>query len=209
LTAFKYFRTVRAVSFEEEYVVSLYSIALFLHVAGALALFAALALEWVGLAGLRRATAVEQVREWGGIWQVLPRIAPIAMATLLISGIYMTAVAWGRTAWWIGLGLAGMVFLGALGSRSARSLAGVVRDAAAATGPLSAAVRGQLADTRSWASVRIRVAVALGVVFLMTVRPGLAGSLITMGVAAVVGLVWARSAGRWSLEQRSPSLRSG
>jgi hypothetical protein len=43
---------------------SLYSISLFLHIAGALGLFAVLGLEWAGLTNLRHATQVGQAREW-------------------------------------------------------------------------------------------------------------------------------------------------
>ena len=42
---------------------SLYAIAVFLHIVGALGLFAALGLEWASLLNLRRATAAGQARE--------------------------------------------------------------------------------------------------------------------------------------------------
>jgi hypothetical protein len=43
-----------------------------------------------------------------------------------------------------------------------------------------------------WTVLQVRVAVMLGVVFLMTAKPDLTGSLLTMGLAAVLGLVSAR-----------------
>jgi hypothetical protein len=46
----------------------------------------------------------------------------------------------------------------------------------------------QLRDPLLWASIQIRVAIALGIVFLMTVKPGLGGALLTIGVAIVLGL---------------------
>jgi hypothetical protein len=39
-----------------------------------------------------------------------------------------------------------------------------------------------------WISIQIRVAIALGIVFLKTTKPDLGGSLITIGVAIVLGL---------------------
>jgi hypothetical protein len=172
---------------------SLYSIALFLHVVGALALFAALALEWVGLAGLRRATTAEQAAEWGGIWPLLARLAPAALATLLVSGIYMAVVAWGRNAWWIALGLVGLFLLGGLGARNGRRLRELTLPLTARRGPLDRELRAQLASSQWWGSMRVREVVAVGVIFLMTVKPALAGSLITMGLALALGLLWARS----------------
>src|SRR6267143_6307783 len=54
-----------------EDVLTVYSIALFLHIAGALGVFAALALDWVGIANLRRARTVDQIREWVGVYAVV------------------------------------------------------------------------------------------------------------------------------------------
>jgi len=39
-----------------------------------------------------------------------------------------------------------------------------------------------------WASLQVRTLMALGIAFLMTVKPGVAGSVITMIIAALVGL---------------------
>jgi undecaprenyl pyrophosphate phosphatase UppP len=43
----------------------------------------------------------------------------------------------------------------------------------------------QIIDHRRHA---IRVALALGIVFLMSVKPGLSGSLATLGIALLVGI---------------------
>jgi hypothetical protein len=37
--------------------------------------------------------------------------------------------------------------------------------------------------------MQVRVAIALGIVFLMTVKPDLTGSLLAIGVAAGLGLI--------------------
>ena len=39
-----------------------------------------------------------------------------------------------------------------------------------------------------WISIQTRVALALGIVFLKTAKPDLSGSLLTIGVAIVIGL---------------------
>jgi hypothetical protein len=38
--------------------------------------------------------------------------------------------------------------------------------------------------------LRIRTAIALGIVFIMTVKPGLFGALISLGVAILLGLAF-------------------
>ena len=52
---------------------SVYSMAVFLHIVGALGIFAAIGLEWAGLSNLRRATDTAQVRNGSGCW---PRREP-------------------------------------------------------------------------------------------------------------------------------------
>src|SRR6266498_5345349 len=159
-----------------------YAIALFLHIVGALGLFVALGLEWTSLLLLRRATTSEQVRERMRIASGVRGVSGAALATLLVSGVYLTATVWGGVAW-IGVALGAMVLMALLG--------------AALSGPRLAAIgraveHGSLAplpDPLLWVSIQIRLAVALGIVFLMTVKPNLTGSLLAIVLAAVLGLI--------------------
>ncbi len=159
-----------------------YAIALFLHIVGALGLFVALGLEWTSLLLLRRATTSEQVRERMRLASGVRGVSGAALATLLVSGVYLTATVWGGVAW-IGVALGAMVLMAVLG--------------VALSGPRLAAIgraveHGSLApvpDPLLWVSMQTRVAVALGIVFLMTVKPDLNGSLLTIAVAAVLGLI--------------------
>ena len=74
---------------------SLYSVALFLHITGALGLFAGLAVDWTALGALRRATTVDQVREWISVYPLLQRIGSASVGLLLVFGLYMTVTSWG------------------------------------------------------------------------------------------------------------------
>ena len=65
---------------------SYYSIALFLHIVGALGLFVALGLEWTGLWQLRSPTTSEQVRAWMPISKNARRLGMVSMLTILIAG---------------------------------------------------------------------------------------------------------------------------
>jgi hypothetical protein len=75
-----------------------YTIALFLHIVGALGFFAALGLEWMSLYHLRRAATVEQVRSWMGVTSTVGRIGMPSMLTLLAAGLYMMVTVWGGAA---------------------------------------------------------------------------------------------------------------
>ena len=93
-----------------------------------------------------------------------------------------------------------MAVLAILGAAlSGRRIAAIGRATAAERGPLSPALRDQLLDPILWTSIQIRTAIGLGIVFLMTVKPGLVGSLVTIGVVVVLGL--AASAPAWSRDR--------
>ena len=170
--------------------ISVYSIALFLHIVGALGLFAALGLEWASLSYLRRAATVEQARDWLSMFNLQRRIYPLSWLSILIPGFYMAATAWRATAW-VPTALGAVVLLAVLGAAlTGRRMASIGQSVAAENGPISSTLRQRLDDPLLRASLRIRTAIALGIVFLMSVKPDLLGSLLTIGVAGILGLVF-------------------
>ena len=70
-----------------------YTIALFLHVTGALGLFVAIGLEWISLPRLRRAASVEHARTWLGVLGTLGRIGRPPRPTPPRAGHYMAMTA--------------------------------------------------------------------------------------------------------------------
>ncbi len=173
--------------------ISIYNIALFLHIVGALGVFAALALEWAARLALREATTGEQVRDWLKLFAWMGRLYPVSSLAILLPGFYMTLTTWGGTAW-ILTALAGVLAMGVIGGaltrQRMRSAAGA---AASQSGRLPAELRQQLNDPLLWASLRVRLAIGLGIVFLMSAKPGLAGSLAVMLVAVLLGLAFSLS----------------
>src|SRR5262245_19442329 len=165
-----------------------YSIALFLHIVGALGFFVALGLEWTSLGHVRRATTVEQVREWMRVPSEMGRVGMIAMVTLLAAGLYMMATVWGGVAWiLVTLGaLVPMMVLGTVFTR--RRMAAIGRAVSAERGSLSPALRHLPHNPLLAISLHTRVAIALGIVFLMTAKPDLGGSLLAIVIAAMLGL---------------------
>jgi hypothetical protein len=165
-----------------------YSIALFFHIVGALGFFVALGLEWAGLRQIRNATTTEQVRAGMRLSGSTRRLGMASMLTILVFGFYMAAVAWGGPAW-IVVTLAVIVVLIALSvALTGPRMAALGRALAMEKGPLSPNLHQLANNPLLWISIQTRVAVALGIVFLMTVKPGWAGSLLTIGVATLLGL---------------------
>jgi hypothetical protein len=170
---------------------TIYSIALFLHIVGALGLFVALGLEWTSMWYLRRAETAEQAQQWLLAFALLRRIYPFSWAAILLPGFYMTATIWGGVAW-VGVALAAVILIAVLGAAlTGRRMAAIGPALATEKGAISPALRRRLGDSLLWASLYTRLAIALSIVFLMTVKPDLVGALLAVGAAVLLGLALA------------------
>ena len=146
-----------------------YAIALFLHVVGALGFFVALGLEWTGLWQMRSATTSEQVRTWMRMSGSARPLGMASMLTILVFGLYMMATVWGGAAW-ILVALGAFVLVAVLGAvLTGPRRAAIGRALATEHGPASPTLNDLANDPLLWISMQTRVAIALGIVFLMTV----------------------------------------
>ncbi len=164
-----------------------YSVVLFLHIVSAFGILVSLGLEWMSLVVLQRSCTAEQIREAMKWFDVLPRIGGPSFAVALLSGIYLWESAWRGTAW----------TLTALVSLVVMALVGAVL-----TGPRMASIGKMIAGKTVrepgalqllhmpvlWASFQVRLGIAIGITFLMSVKPGLAGSVLAVAVAILLGL---------------------
>lgn len=91
------------------------SVALFTHVIGMLVLFIGIAVEWLGLESLRRATTLEHASSWVRLRDRLPRVYGIALVTLLASGLYLARQIGAFDLAFVRLALGLMVLMGVLG----------------------------------------------------------------------------------------------
>ena len=182
-----------------------YSIALFLHIVGAMGMFVALGLEWTGLWQIRSAMTPQQVRGWMGILKSVRKVGFASMLTTVISGIYMMVTVWGGVAW-IDVSLGALVLVIVLSvALTGPRMAAIGQALATEKVPLSQTFHSLANHPLLWISIQTRVAIALGIVFLKTAKPDLGGSLITIGVAIVAGVVSALPMSRRERAQESPA----
>ena len=167
-----------------------YMIAKFIHIIGALGFFVALGVEWLSLSLARQARTTDQVRERLHISNPVHRIGPLSMLLILISGFYIIAIAKIGSAW-IMVAFGSLIVMVVLGlALSGRRMAAIGRALAVEYGPISSSLRDLLHDPLLWLSLRLRVSIAVGIVFLMTVKPDLIGALLTMAVVVILGLAF-------------------
>ena len=166
---------------------SAYSIALFLHLVGVLALFAGIAIEQTALRALRNARSLAQVREWMTLLRGLRRIDGPAGLTILLSGGYLVGNGAGYHGW-VGAGVLGMVLMAVIGIAFGRPRFVAIASALPGTdGVVPSSLRSRLADPILRASAATRAALGLGIVFDMAVKPTAAGAVIALVAALLVG----------------------
>jgi hypothetical protein len=170
---------------------NLYTLALFLHVSGAIGAFVSLGIWLFGLAALRRAQRVEQVRVIA--WLIILASPLMVLSVLLIglAGFQMALTTWGLQTPWIAVALIGVVLLAPIGPfvldlrmRTIRTMIGKEAD-----GPLPAALDQRIHDPILGTAAQTQATALLGIVFLMTTKPSLAISILVMSVAFSLGLI--------------------
>ncbi len=169
---------------------SLISIALFLHVLGAMGYSVATFISPFGLRSLRRAQRVEQARAPLNLLETTGPISGISLLIVLLTGVYMASTAWGWRTPWIDVALVSFLLLLPTGA-----VMGIRRHAMATQanqmpdGPLPDSLRCGFRDPLLGTSTVMLVGLLLGIFFLMTVKPALVASLIVMGISVGVSLV--------------------
>jgi hypothetical protein len=105
------------------------------------------------------------------------------MGLTVLAGLYLAATQWGWREAWIDAAMGGVVLVGAVwGTMTGARLARLRREGRSVP----------LTDPVLWRSLTIRAGLLVGVIFLMTVKPGLAVSLIALGIGLAAGLLAGR-----------------
>jgi len=170
---------------------SLYTLALFLHVSGAIGACVSLGIWLFGLAALRRARLVEQVRALAWLIIVASPLMVLSVVLLGLAGFEMALSAWGLLTPWIAMSLLSVVLVGPIGAfvldPRMRTIIALAQEMPG--GPLSDALDQRTHDPILGTSAHTLVAILLGIVFLMTTKPSLVISILVMGVALFPGLL--------------------
>src|SRR5262249_15321907 len=160
---------------------TLRSLALFAHVFGMLMLYITLAVEWMSVELLRRTDrppsfATDALR-------LLPRFTAAAVVLILASGLRLAAQVGALRSAWVDVSFAVMGLTGALGGAALRPLIRSLRS----NGDASGTLRRQASTRFVRVSLHMRVAAALGIVYLMIAKPDLLESAAIVTIALAIG----------------------
>jgi hypothetical protein len=164
----------------------LYKIALFLHVTGALLICAAIAIEWLCIINIRKADTIERIKESLLNYSKVGKIGDLGAILILVPGIYMMVAVWDGARWGI-FGFLDLILIGVIGGlvtgRKMKEIRKIIGMENSSLKELEKLVK----DNSLWLSIKMRTAILAGVIFLMTVKPGLTGSIITIVISIILG----------------------
>ncbi len=187
---------------------SIYNIVLFMHILGAIGTFLSIGGWLFILVSLQRAQRSEEVRALMHVAGLLGSLGDGSGALLLIAGIYLAVSAWSLLTSWILVALVSLILIllanGALtGPRRSAIIKQLERSAP--EGEISLELWQHIHNPLLWAASQTTAVLLMGIVFLMTTKPGLGGSISVMAVALVLGLLssllvyWRRRTARQQL----------
>ncbi|GHO46808.1 hypothetical protein [Ktedonospora formicarum] len=171
-----------------------YSYPLFLHIVGVVGLFIAISLQTASLIGIVHARTVEQVRVWCSSHKVLIRIFIISFLLTLLPGMHLTFNTWGWSTAWINASVVALLVLSGLGPLiNTRRLRAIHKASLVASdGPIPDALARQSRDPLLWSSILGMNGLAIGIIYLMVLKPDLLGSIIALCISTLlgVGIAW-------------------
>lgn len=183
------------------------SIALFVHIVGLVPLFGGLMLLQRGGAMLRAADAGDDLRTWLRFLQPVRGMFAGAATLLLVTGSFMAWRQWSFSMPWIAVALVTLIAFALTGALVVgRGLTRIGRLAAEHPGPLPPAARVEVARPDLWGAISAMNGGAVGIVWLMTTKPGwmvaITVPVVLSLVGGIVGVAVARRG--LALESRDP-----
>jgi hypothetical protein len=175
-----------------------YSAVLFIHVVSAIGLFLALAAEGAIVFRIRSARSVGEARFFIRAFQRLRIVAIPSFLGVLVGGMYLAA-RWGRGTFWLPLALGATLLIMLIGGFvTGIRIARLRKVLSSAENEESIeALSAMTKDAALLLSYGLRVGLGLGIIFLMTAKPDLPGSLGALAAGCIAGLLgaaWMRRA---------------
>jgi hypothetical protein len=170
---------------------TLHPVLLFVHVTAVFVLCAMLSFEALSLFHLRRASNWADARPWiepirrASLFVISSLLIILFTGFLLVIPIAKPGQVWPRIA---AISLLSIAPVGALTGKRMRAIRKAFRQEKAFSSELSA----RLCDPFLKLSLSVRVALFLGIFMLVNFKPGLGGSLLTIGGFSTLGLLVSR-----------------
>lgn len=170
---------------------NVFTLVLYSHLLGALALFIGYGIEWTASSLFRNATSTEQVRAWLRVFKVSPPLSGAGLGVLLLSGGYLASLTGVMKQGWIPATLIAIAIALILGFAFVLPRMGKIRKSLPSLNePISTDLRARLSDPLLQAAIRVRVMLAAGIVYLMAAKLPFMPSLLALAAAFLFGFLF-------------------
>ena len=167
-----------------------YHVVLYIHILSLLVGFSAGIVEVICLLKLRAAETLEAAGPWGMLAGQIEKAFPVAIAGLYGSGIYLTQHFWSFSTSWVVIPIVGLAVLSLQGPLVAGRRGHAVKEALMANGPgpLREEARRMTVDPALWGASFSNEGLVLGIIWVMTEKPGWGGAIAAVVISYAVGL---------------------
>lgn len=165
-----------------------YPIVLFLHLAGAVATFVGIGAWFLAALAVRRVRRTEEIRSLASIYEMGGIVALLGIVVVAASGLYMALTVWSLRVGWVQVGIGAFALMAPVGPLIVSPRIELLIRAARrfGDGPLPPALMARVNDPLPKFGLLVVIGDLAGIVFIMTVKPSLTGSIVA--VIAFVGL---------------------
>ncbi|SES37243.1 hypothetical protein [Psychrobacillus sp. OK032] len=169
----------------------IYNVMLFFHILGTVVMFVAVGITLTAMIAMLHAKKTEALRDWSSLAVKMDGLLPFSVILILLPALYLVFTTWGWGVAWINISLAALVVMSFMGPAiNLRRLKIILTAANAETKSVpSSSLLETVRDRTLWNSVIIMTMLAIAILFLMTVKLALVGSLIVFGIAIILGLI--------------------
>lgn len=169
----------------------LYKIVLFLHIFGVVLMFAAVGITLSTMTAMLLSKETKTIRIWSS-WAVkMDGLLPVSVVFVLVPGLYLVFTAWGWKFAWVNTSLIlllAMTFSGPIiNLRRLKAILNLANTEKNASPSLE--LLRKVRDRFLWNSVSVMCMFLIGIIYLMTVKPGIVGSLVTLAITFILGLI--------------------
>jgi hypothetical protein len=172
---------------------TLYSAVLFLHILCVLGLSVAMSFEWMSLSRMRAARSMAEIRAWVNPVPTLPAIAITSLLLLLFSGMFLTVQLQAGALAWPRVSFIALLVIAPFGAVTGRRMLGVRATVDTATDDDLETLRKRINASFLALSLGIRTGAIVGIILIMTSKPGLVACLGILLLALVLGLISTRA----------------
>lgn len=183
----------------------MYQLALFLHILGVLFMFAAVGAILISLFGMLSSKDNKTLKIWANLSVKMDEFIPFSVLLILLPGLYLVFSTWGWNIAWVNVSLGAFILMSFAGPIiNLRRFKGILQtvNAESSENP-SPHLLAKVRDQVLWNSISIMTMEVLGIIYLMTIKPFLIESLVTIGICFVLGIVFSKIALRIGIKKNT------